>query len=489
MSSPYIILPFRFSRFPNRLILIVNEAGEFKFIHSDTFEELINYQLKPGSKEFLELKGKHFLTDTELTPIINLLSIKYRSKKSFLKDFTSLHMVVVTLRCNQRCDYCHASSQSQRAKGWDMDKRTAINVVRTIMSSPSPTIKIEFQGGEPLLNFDIVKVIVNEAKKINKKIRKNLSFVICTNLTLIDEEILNYLKKEDILVSTSLDGPEEIHNRHRLLRTGEGSYEKIIKNLELTRKYLGYDKVSALMTITKDSLPQLIKIINEYARLGFRSIFLRSLNPYGYALEEKNNLTYSIEEFIEAYKEALLFLIELNLKGTYLEEIYTSILLTRILTPFSTGFVDLQSPSGAGINAVIYDYNGDVYPADEARMLAKMGDRRFYMGNVNNDPYLKIFESQVLKELVKFSCVETIPGCHSCAFQMYCGSDPIRNYTYQKNLKTHQPTSEFCTKHREIIKFLLEKIHENDPDVMDVFWSWITRRSVAEIRGGKGCVN
>jgi uncharacterized protein len=484
--NPYTILPFRFIRFPNHRVLIVNEAGEHKFIHKEAFEKLINYQLESTSPIFLSLKGKHFLTDTDLTPVINLLATKYRTKKAFLRNFTTLHMVVVTLRCNQSCSYCHASSQPPKNTKWDMNYHTAVNTVHTIMETPAPSIKIEFQGGEPLLNFDVVKTIVKEAKKANKIKQKDLSFVICTNLTLVNKEVLNYLSKEDILVSTSLDGPEEIHNRHRKFRNGEGSYDKFIKKLYFSREILGHDKVSALMTTTKDRLSDIKKIIDEYVKQGFGSIFLRALNPYGYAQHDKNkSLKYPMNEFIDAYKEAISYLIEINLAGYHLEEIYTSILLSRILTPFSTGFVDLQSPTGAGISGAIYDYNGDVYPADEARMLAKMGDRKFYMGNVNKDSYLKIFGSKVLQELIKVSCVETIPGCHSCALQIYCGSDPIRNYALQGRLIGHQPTNNFCTKNKEIIRFLLEKIYENDPDEMDVFWSWIRRKSLAEIRGVK----
>jgi uncharacterized protein len=281
-------------------------------------------------------------------------------------------------------------------------------------------------------------------------------------------------------------GSSKIHNCHRKYRNNEGSYKKFINNLFLSREVLGHEKISALMTTTRDSLAIIKNIIDEYIRQGFGSIFLRALNHYGYALEGKiDSLHYQMKDFIDTYKEALLYIIEINLKGYYLEEIFASILLSRILTPFSTGFVDLQSPTGAGISGAIYDYNGDVYPADEARMLAKMGDRRFYMGNVNKDSYLKIFGSKVLKELIKVSCVETIPGCHSCALQIYCGSDPIRNYALQGTLVGHQPTNDFCTKNKEIIRFLLEKIYENDPDVMDVFWSWIRRKSLDEIRGLK----
>jgi radical SAM protein with 4Fe4S-binding SPASM domain len=157
-----------------------------------------------------------------------------------------------------------------------------------------------------------------------------------------------------------------------------------------------------------------------------------------------------MEEFVEAYKKALLYIIELNLAGTPLVEGYACILLSRILTPFCTGFVDLQSPTGAGINGVVYDFNGDVYPCDEARMLAKMGDRRFYLGSVNRDSYLDIFTSPVLQELIEVSCVETLPGCHSCPLQPYCGSDPCY-YAIQGNLVGHRPSSDFCMKHKAII--------------------------------------
>ena len=71
------------------------------------------------------------------------------------------------------------------------------------------------------------------------------------------------------------------------------------------------------------------------------------------------------------------YIIELNKSGTNFIECYTTLFLSRILTPFSTGFVDLQSPSGAGISGVIYNYDGKIYPADEARMLSRMGDDYF----------------------------------------------------------------------------------------------------------------
>jgi His-Xaa-Ser system radical SAM maturase HxsB len=491
VNERYTLMPFRFSPMPGKRMLVVNEVGEFIFLDRETFERFVSYDLDPASDIFLDLKGKHFATDTGVTPVIDMLATKYRTKREFLKSFTGLHMVVVTLRCNQRCNYCHASSQPTEEQRWDMSPEIAIKVVHKIMESPSDLIKIEFQGGEPLLNFEVVKTIVREAKRLNRQKKKNLNFVICTNLTLMDAPSLDYLKKEGVTISTSLDGPKEIHDRHRIFRTGEGSYDRFMENLKHARSILGHDGVNPLMTATKESLGHFKEIVDEYARLGFQGIFLRHVNPYGYAQgdEHRQSFAYPMEDFVEAYKQALHHIIELNLAGKPLVEGFACILLSRILTPFSTGFVDLQSPTGAGINGVIYDYNGDVYPSDEARMLAKMGDRRFYMGNVNRDSYLDIFTSPVLRELIEVSCVETLPGCHSCALQPYCGADPVRNYAIQGDLVGHRPTSDFCMKHKAILEFLLELVDQDDPGVMDVFWSWITNRTLAEVRGEIPCTS
>ena len=262
------------------------------------------------------------MTDTAVTPVIDLLATKYRTKREFLKSFTGLHMVVVTLRCNQRCNYCHASGQPTDQQRWDMTPETAINVVHKIMASPSEIIKIEFQGGEPLLNFEVVKTIVREAKKLNRKKNKHIYFVLCSNLTLIDDPTLAYCKKEGVTLSTSLDGPREIHDRHRIMRTGEGSYDRFIQNLHFSRSILGHDAVNPLMTASQESLSHFTEIIDEYAALGFQGIFLRHVNPYGYAKsdEHQQSFAYDMEEFVEAYKKALLYIIELNLAGTPLVE-------------------------------------------------------------------------------------------------------------------------------------------------------------------------
>src|SRR5207248_781584 len=109
------------------------------------------------------------------------------------------------------------------------------------------------QGGEPLLNFPLIKFIVLEVMKRNEQLGKNIAFVIATNLALVNREILEFCRLHSILISTSLDGPKDLHNANRP-RPGANSYEKTIEGIKLVREMLGRDQVSALMTTTEASL-------------------------------------------------------------------------------------------------------------------------------------------------------------------------------------------------------------------------------------------
>jgi hypothetical protein len=99
------------------------------------------------------------------------------------------------------------------------------NPLELAFRSPSPQLKIELQGGEPLLNFPLVRWITAEAKKMNKEHGKDLAFVIATNLALLDDEILDFCAEEEIHISTSLDGPQDLHNSNRR-RPGRDSWQQ-----------------------------------------------------------------------------------------------------------------------------------------------------------------------------------------------------------------------------------------------------------------------
>jgi len=480
-NQPYRHLPFQFHRLNKNCVLITNLVGEYLFLSEEDFNKLILFGLENKSDLYFRLMAKHFIAEELSDSIIELLSIKYRTKKNFLTNFTALHMFVVTLRCNHQCVYCHASSKDLDDK-CDMNKETAKKAVDIALESPSNVIKIEFQGGEPLLNFEIIKFIVEYATTIGPQKNKRIEFVICTNLTLVNEEILQYFCEKEIHLSISLDGPRFVHNRNRSYRNGMQSYEDVIAGLKKTKIHFSPGHVSALMTTTKYSLNYYKEIIDEYIQNGFSSIFLRSLNPFGYAREKIDAIGYSSREFLNFYKKGFMYILEQNQKGIYIEEALASILLTRILTPYSNGFMDLQFPAGAGISGAIYDHNGNVYPSDEARMLANMGDTHFCLGNVRENNFREIFYNDRLKNLVSSTCAEVLPGCSDCVFQIYCGIDPIRNYLSRKDIVGYRPTDDLCFIYSGIMKFLFELIERNEPAIMDVIWSWVTRRNINEIR-------
>lgn len=486
LVNKYIFLPFQFKRFDSDTVLLTNMVGEFVFLSNLDFKKLVNYKLDNNKKAYQDLKSKHIITDGETDLPINMLAIKYRTKKSFLNYFTTLHMVVPTLRCNGSCIYCQVSSKRIEENNYDMNKTTAKRIVEMIFCSPAKSIKVEFQGGEPLLNFEIVKFIILYAKKLNVLYQKRVEFVICTNLILVNDEILKFFKKHKIVISTSFDGPEEIHNFNRPLKK-DSSYHKFLKQLELTKNYLGMDCISALMTTTRKSIGNFKSIVNEYLAKGFKSIFFRIINPYGFAQQEIFDMDYSVEDFIRSYKEGLGYIINLNLQGTFFMEEYATLLLTRILTPFGIGFVDLQSPAGAGIECAIYNYNGDVYVTDEGRMLGEMGDKTFCIGNVVYDSHKKIFSHNFLKEVISKTYLETLPECNHCVYLPYCGADPVRNYLEQKDIIGNKMVSTHCKKNMMILDYLFKIIKNNNDNVLDVFYSWVNRIPLEKIKLDQSC--
>jgi His-Xaa-Ser system radical SAM maturase HxsB len=481
-QAPYTLLPFQFGRLRGEEYLLVNEAGEYHFMTRNSLESLVDGTLPAENSHFDELRSKQFLVTRDLAGTLDMVATRYRTRKHFIINSVSLHMMVLTVRCNQDCQYCQVSAESDEANQYDMAPEVAEKSVEVAFMSPSPFVKIEFQGGEPTLNWDALTRAVHKAEELNKSKKKVLEFVLCTNLTGVTTEKLEFLRDHGVCISTSLDGPQPLHDKNRLLRKGGGTYDMFIANLQKARDICGDRQVSALMTTTVDNINHLKEVVEEYIRLGFPGIFIRSLNPYGLAAENAQDLGYPMESFTKRYEETLDYIVELNLKGKPFTEYFATILLSRILTPFSTGFVDLQSPSGAGISSVIYDYNGDVYPADEARMLSRMGDKRFLMGNVFTDSYKDIFGGPVLREIVAKSIVEIMPGCASCVYRTYCGADPIRNYLETGDVMGRRPGSTFCKKNMAIFESLFRKLRDADDDVMDVFWSWVTRRSLQEVR-------
>src|SRR5262249_18061293 len=152
------------------------------------------------------LKSRHFFFDSGSRAALDLLALKYRTRADRASWFTGLHIFVVTLRCDHSCRYCQVSRQTEDRTHFDMSTEHAERALDLTFRSPSSAVKIEFQGGEPLLNFDLVKYVVARALEMNKQHQKRLQFVIASNLSRLSDEILGFCKANDVFLSTSLDG-------------------------------------------------------------------------------------------------------------------------------------------------------------------------------------------------------------------------------------------------------------------------------------------
>lgn len=469
-DGQYYLLPFRFHRINEKNEILVNEVGDYLLVPSGTFEKIVRRQIKKDLEVDLygDLIANYFISEQPISPLIDVLATRYRTKKLFLNYFTGLHIFVISLRCEHTCHYCQVSRVTENRKMYDMSIANIDKGIDIMFKSPNPHVTMEFQGGEALLAFDNIKYAVEKAERIAIETGKGLTKVICTNLALINEEILLFCKEHDILISTSLDGPKYVHDKNRH-KPHASSYELTLKGIELSRKILGQDRVSALMTTTKLSLDYPTEIVDEYFNLGFQGIFLRNISPYGFALRTEKS-KYETDKFLNFYKKALDRILEYNFNGHYFTEDLSKIFLTKMLTPFNVGFVDLQSPAGLINGVIVFNYDGVVYATDESRMLAEQNDFTFKIGTLD-DSYSDLFFGEKSQEIANVWANEALAGCSECAFQQYCGADPVHNHATQGDMYGYRPLSDFCHKNMEIIRYLIE-LMESDARIRKIFESW-----------------
>lgn len=461
-------MPFSFEQRENGEYFLSGLGGDFTFLSSDEFAQFIDGTLDPKSTAYKQLESKKLLT-TGSTSARLLTASQLLSRKAFIESGPMLHIVVLTRACNSHCDYCHASSYNPGDSAPFMSLDIARAVSKSIMSSPSQDLTVEFQGGEPTVAWDIVRFIVEYITLLNLKQHKNITFVLCTNLLNLTDSMIDYICKWKIEVSTSLDGPAEYHDLHRHYPHGSAHaiFVQNLKRLEAkTQK-----KASPLLTVTRQNLHHLREIIDHYVDLERNGIFIRPLNPFGRASNNKS-LGYTIDEFTEAYIDALSYIIQINKSGHVFKEFMAALFLRRMLTCYDDGFVDLKFPAGAALAVLVYDINGDVYPSDEARMMAAVGDIRLRMGNVLSNTGKELRSSSLAKKILATSLPFLIPGCTTCPYSPYCGVDPIRCYVETGDLMMRAESLE-CQKNRRILRWLFDMLRSSDPETEKILYGWI----------------
>lgn len=461
---------FRFKKMNAGGYLLTNDIGDFIFLTEKEFFALTNGEIEKKSHLYKELSRKKFIQDNgDYSEFIE----HYREKNKYLfQSGPSLHIIVVTLRCNHNCVYCQANSCNSKEKDKDLDIKTAKKIVDSIFASPNKNLTIEFQGGEPLMNWPAVKFIVEYARKKNKQEKRNLKIALVSNFSLLDEKKASFFFKNKVSFCTSLDGPEKVHNKNRVWTEGN-SYRETIKWLKyLLKEYKNHYifQPGALTTITKFSLPNWKEIIDEYVELGLDNVVLRMLAPLGIAQKGWKTIGYTPDEYIEFYKKSLDYIFFLNLeKGKKFRELTATYFAFKIFLKNDPNFSDLRTPCGAGIGQLLYNYNGDIYTCDEGRML---GEDLCKIGKAGGN-YKDLLTHPSVKTLCLSSCLESLP-CDNCVYKPYCGTCPIINYAEGGSIFPQLPNSSRCRIHQGILDHLFSRIRENDR-IRVLLRDWATR--------------
>ncbi|MEZ4430009.1 MAG: His-Xaa-Ser system radical SAM maturase HxsB [Nannocystaceae bacterium] len=461
-------------------IVISNYEGSYLILTHDEFKQFAEGTVAPESALYRALDEKNFIRETYR---VADAAAQLKARKHFIHTGPNLHVMVVTLRCNETCIYCHASRANMDAVHTDMTKETAEKAVDIALSTTNPFVTIEFQGGEPLVNYPVVQHIIEYARERNKQLGKLLEFTMVSNLSLMDEERLKYLLENRVQICTSIDGPEKLHNAQRKLPTMDAFQKAVhwIKRINEAYGEMGLDQtlyhVEALMTTTRETLPLWKEVVDTYVKLGCRALFLRPVDPFGFADRTRLRIEYPRSAYLDFYRKAVDYIIELNKQGVQVLERFASIFLTKILRGEDPNFLDVRSPAGSGVGQLAYSYDGKIFTCDEGRMLYAMGEDTFHLGHVDTHTYRDLVGHETVRAMVIASNLEGQPDCVNCAYNPYCGTISATNHKSQGSIFGRMRDNNVCAVHKGIQDYLFEKLGEGDPDVLEIFDRWTTVRA------------
>lgn len=458
---------FNFKKFDDSFLL-TNDAGKYVFLSPSQMVKLLKNQLTESDECYNDLCDRYFIFDKPVEMFAAQMSGDIRGNKSYLFSGPNLHIFVLTNECNMNCIYCQAHDEKQQGKG-KMSGEIAQKAVDLALSSTSRYLTFEFQGGEPFLNFDILQYIVlyTEQKKGDKHIR----FTLASNLTLLDNDILAFLKEHSVSVSVSLDGDQLLHDHNRKRTDGSGTFDVICRNIRRT-KDANID-LGAILTTTSYSLARWREMVDTYIELGFNNIFVRPLTQLGMAYSDWEKIGYSAEEFLTFYAKTLDYILQKNIEGYKISEGHATIFLRKILKGYSYNYMELRSPCGAALGQIAYYYDGEIYTCDEGRMLSEMGDRSFRLGSVFSSSFNEMMDTSICKAVCSASVLESSPTCSTCVYQPYCGTCPVVNYALYGDIISKSPNNFRCQIYRGILDILFSKLRLNEKPVMDAFYSWL----------------
>jgi His-Xaa-Ser system radical SAM maturase HxsB len=451
-------LPIRCRSLSEHSHLYVNDSGRFFSTTQEFTSRLVEEGLTSADKQWLRHEA-HLIDNTdEFEMDAHAYAIAERLTRPGPLDYLIL---VPTLRCNLSCSYCQVSRVDEHHTGYDWSDQTLSAVLEFIDGLESPTIKIEFQGGEPTLRPDLIQRVIDRCARF-----EDAQFVICSNLQQISPGALAIFDREDVFISTSLDGDFATHDRQRT--AGQGSH--FVTNLnQLTSRYRP-GKIHALPTVDPDRPPDADGLIDAFMSYGLNSIFLRPINYQGFARKRHQTSREQGAEWQSYYEAFVRNLIARNWanRSELLEETYFSICLRRIFQPGRERHVDLRNPNPAGEDYILIDYDGSLYPTDEARMLTRSGVVDLKLGRVGED-----WRGDTWRLLNEAATNQFDPACERCAYQPFCGRDLIDDLSRYGRIDLKRTETEFCRKHLHIFDFIFSLIYDPEPAVQYSLRRWL----------------
>ncbi|MBQ8202838.1 MAG: thioether cross-link-forming SCIFF peptide maturase [Clostridia bacterium] len=351
----------------------------------------------------LEMRGKLFTPDT-FEPMADTL--KDRSK-NIIKALC-LH---VAHTCNLNCEYCFASQgkyHGERAlMSFEVGKRALDFLIEN--SGNRRNLEVDFFGGEPLMNWEVVKQLVLYARSIEKEKGKNFRFTLTTNGMLIDDDVIDFSNEQMHNVVLSLDGRKDIHDSVRVDFNGKGSFDTIVPKFKEFVKRRGDKEYYMRGTFTHKN-PDFLKDIEVMLDLGFDKI---SMEPVVCAPEDKSALTDEDKPVIfEQYELLAKKMLESNSKGKGFT--------------FYHYMIDLKggpcvykriSGCGSGTEYMAVTPWGDLYPCHQF-----VGDEKFKLGNI----FEGVTNTDTVKEF-KGCNAYSRPDCRDCWAKLYCSGGCAAN--------------------------------------------------------------
>lgn len=353
--------------------------------------------------EELKAQGKLFSEDT-FEPMAGDL----KKKSAGIVKALCMH---IAHTCNLNCSYCFASQgkyHGDRAMmSFEVGKQAFDFLIAN--SGTRRNLEVDFFGGEPLMNFDVVKELVAYARSIEKEHGKNFRFTLTTNGVLIDDDVIDFANKEMSNVVLSLDGRKEVHDRFRVDYNGKGSWDKIVPKFQKLVEAREGKNYYMRGTFTHHN-PDFLEDIKEMLSLGFKEL---SMEPVVCAADDPSALT---EEDLPVVMKQYEELAELMLKKHKEGDGFT----------FYHYMIDLKggpciykriSGCGSGTEYMAVTPWGDLYPCHQF-----VGEEKYRLGDV----WKGVTNTEIQNEFAECN-VYTREECRKCWARLYCSGGCAAN--------------------------------------------------------------